>query len=35
MPDYEVSLLWHNACSEDAANRWLRDVLRGLIMNKL
>ncbi|SFK36525.1 DNA-binding transcriptional regulator, LysR family [Candidatus Pantoea symbiotica] len=35
MPDYEVSLLWHNARSEDAANRWLRDVLRGLIMNKL
>ncbi|MGK3134716.1 LysR family transcriptional regulator [Pantoea trifolii] len=35
MPDYEVSLLWHNACSEDAANRWLRDVLRGLIMNKV
>jgi DNA-binding transcriptional LysR family regulator len=34
MPDYEVSLLWHNARSEDAANRWLRDVLRGLIQRK-
>lgn len=31
MPDYEVSLLWHNARSEDAANRWLREMLRGLI----
>jgi hypothetical protein len=34
MPDYEVSLLWHNARSEDAANRWLRERLRGLIQRK-
>lgn len=34
MPDYEVSLLWHNARNEDAANRWLRDTLRALITRK-
>nr|WP_233501689.1 hypothetical protein [Pantoea sp. AG1095] len=34
MPDYEVSLLWHNARSEDAASRWLRERLRGLIKSK-
>ncbi len=34
MPDYEVSLLWHNARSEDAANCWLRDTLRTLIKSK-
>jgi DNA-binding transcriptional LysR family regulator len=34
MPDYDVSLLWHNARSEDAANRWLRDTLRTLVHNK-
>ncbi|ORM63586.1 LysR family transcriptional regulator [Pantoea rodasii] len=35
MPDYELSLLWHNAQTEDPANRWLRDTLRSLLQRKM
>lgn len=34
MPDYELSLLWHNAQHDDPANCWLRDRLRGLLLTK-
>lgn len=35
MPDYALSLLWHNARTEDPAHRWLRATLRQLIERKL
>lgn len=35
MPDYALSLLWHNARAEDPAHRWLRATLRQLIERKL
>lgn len=34
MPDYELSLLWHNAQHDDPAQRWLRDRLRTLLVEK-
>lgn len=34
MPDYELSLLWHNAQQDDPANGWLRDKLRSLLLQK-
>lgn len=35
MPDYSLSLLWHNARHEDDANRWMREKLRQLLLRKL
>lgn len=35
MPDYRLSLLWHNARHDDDANRWLREKLRKLLLRKL
>lgn len=34
MPDYELSLLWHNAQQDDPANVWLRERLRALLRRK-
>ncbi|ADU71598.1 LysR family transcriptional regulator [Pantoea sp. At-9b] len=35
MPDYSLSLLWHNARHEDDAHRWMREKLRQLVLRKL
>lgn len=35
MPDYTLSLLWHNARHEDPASRWLRATVRECITSKL
>ncbi|MXP55369.1 LysR family transcriptional regulator [Pantoea sp. Seng] len=35
MPDYELSLLWHNAQQDDPANRWLRETLCSLLQRKI
>lgn len=35
VPDYRLSLLWHKAGSEDAAQQWMRNKLRQLVLRKL